>query len=83
MVRMQVQFTEEEAQTLRAEATQRRVSISSIVREAVEHHLRHPAPTVTPEERIRRAKAACGRFRSGLGDVAARHDDYFADSIEW
>ena len=49
---------------------------------AVDHHLRHPASVVTREERVRRAKAACGRFRSGLGDVAARHDDYFADSIE-
>lgn len=82
MVRMQVQFTEEEARKLRAEAAQRQVSLSAIVREAVEHHLRHPASAVTREERVRRAKAACGRFSSGLGDVAARHDDYLADSIE-
>ena len=83
MVRMQIQFTEEQARALRVEASQRQVSISSIVREAVEHPLRQLAPSATHEERVRRAMAACGQFRSGLGDVAARHDDYFADSIEW
>ena len=36
MVRMQIQFTEEEVEALRREAAQRHVSISAVVREAVD-----------------------------------------------
>jgi len=81
MVRMQIQFTEEEVEALRREAAQRHLSISAVVRQAVDTRLAHPRPELSVEERKARAKAACGRFRSGLGDVSARHDDYFADSI--
>jgi hypothetical protein len=79
---MQIQFTELEARALRDEAAQRHISISAVVREAVEQRLPQQESGVSLEERKRRAKAACGRFRSGLGDVSARHDDYFADSID-
>ena len=82
MVRMQIQFTEHEARALRDEAAQRHVSIAAVVREAVEQRLLQQGAGVNLEERKRRAKAACGRFRSGLGDVSARHDDYFADTID-
>jgi len=82
MVRTQIQFTEEEVDALRREAAQRHMSISAVVREAVEKCLAHPRPEPSLEERKARAKAACGRFHSGLGDVSARHDDYFADSID-
>jgi len=81
MVRMQIQFTEEEVAALRREAAQRHMSISAVVRGAVDERLDHPRPELSLEERKARAKAACGRFRSGLGDVSARHDEYFADSI--
>jgi hypothetical protein len=83
MVRMQIQFTQHEADALRSEASRRRVSVSSLVREAVDERLAAGSTAPTRDELVRRAKAACGRFRSGLGDVAARHDDYFVDSIEW
>jgi len=81
MVRMQIQFTEEEIEALRREAAQRHVSISAVVRDAVDERLDHPRPEPSLEERKARAKAACGRFHSGLGDASARHDKYFADSI--
>ena len=81
VVRMQIQFTEAGAEALRREAAQRHMSISAVVREAVDERLDHPQPRLSLEERKARAKAACGRFHSGLGDVSARHDEYFADSI--
>jgi len=81
MVRMQIQFTEEEVVALRREAAQRHMSISAVVRGAVDERLDHQRPELSLEKRKARAKAACGRFRSGLGDVSARHDEYFADSI--
>ena len=82
MVRMQVQFTESEVEAVRREAARRRVSISAVVREAYDRCLAQPAGGVSLEDRRARAVAACGRFRSGLGDVSARHDEYFADSID-
>jgi len=38
------------------------------------------ASMIDPEERRRRAIAAAGRFRSGLTDLAAKHDLYLADA---
>jgi len=82
MIRMQIQFTESEVEALRRQAAERQVSISAVVRNAVDEILLRQRPGVGLDERKRRAKAACGRFRSGLGDVSVRHDDYFADSID-
>ncbi len=80
MVRMQIQFTEEESRALRQDAARRGVSISAVVREAVDARLRGPREP-SRDELLRRSLAAMGRFRSGTGDVSARHDEYFADSI--
>jgi hypothetical protein len=79
MIRMQVQFDADEAKALRRAATQRGVSISAVVRDAVDrcvldHDERDDANA--------RANAASGTFSSGSGDVAARHDDYFVQSAE-
>jgi hypothetical protein len=81
VVRMQIQFTEDEVAALRREASERHVSISAVVRDAVDQRLDRPRQEPSLEERKARAKAACGLYHSGLGDVAARHDEYFADSI--
>ena len=81
MVRTQIQFTQEELDALRREAAQRHVSVSAVVREAVDSRPAQPQREPSLEERKARAKAACGLFRSGTGDVSARHDEYFADSI--
>ncbi len=81
IVRVQIQFTEEEVEALRREAGQRHVSISAVVREAVDDRLSHGHLTPSRDKLLRRSLAAMGRFRSGTGDVSARHDEYFADSI--
>lgn len=81
MVRMQVQFTEEEASALRHEAARRRLSISAVVREAVDERLSRSRTQPSRDELVRRSLAAIGRFHSGTGDVSTRHDEYFADSI--
>jgi hypothetical protein len=80
MVRMQIQFTEEEVEALRRAAAQRHLSISAVVRKAVDDSLVTSAKP-SREELVRRSLAAMGRFHSGTGDVSARHDEYFADSI--
>ena len=81
MVRMQIQLTEEGIEALRREAAQRHVSISAVVRDAVDERLSRGHLTPSRDELLRRSLAAMGRFHSGTGDVSARHDEYFADSI--
>jgi len=73
MVRMQIQFTEEQAAALRAEAARRGCSISSLVRERVGSGA--AAPRVSRADALRRV----GPFRSGLPDVGLNHDDYLAE----
>jgi len=82
MIRMQIQFTEAEVSALRHEALQRKMSVSAVVREAVDERLAQSSVRPSREELVQRALAAVGRFRSGSGDVATRHDEYFADSIQ-
>lgn len=84
MIRVQIQFTAEELAALREEAVQRHISVSAVVREAVDERMTRlrRLPATSLAERKAGAIAACGRFRSGLGDVSARHDEYFADSID-
>jgi hypothetical protein len=82
MIRTQIQFTEEELSALRRESAQRGVSISAVVREAVDLSLAKAGRGASREELAQRAVAVAGRFHSGLADLAARHDDYFADSID-
>jgi Arc/MetJ-type ribon-helix-helix transcriptional regulator len=75
MVRTQVQFTEEQLEALRERAAREQVSVSELVRRAVEAWV---GSEPSPSERRRRALEAAGRFASGDRDVARRHDDYLA-----
>jgi len=78
MVRTQISLTEEQMGRLRAEARRRRVPIAAIVREAVDRAV--PADPGARRALFQRAIAAVGRFDSGSGDVAARHDEIAGDS---
>ncbi len=79
MARMQVQFSEEQMQLLRARAAQEHVSVSEIVRRAVTVWSKVQY-VVSTNERRRRAIQVVGSFSSGLSDVAIRHDDFLADA---
>lgn len=81
MVRTQVQLTDSQVQVLKRMAAERGVSIAELIRQSLEHFLR-TAGNADREERARRALAAAGRFRSGLGDLAAEHDRYLADASQ-
>lgn len=80
MIRIQVQLTEEQLAALKRLAGRRGVSISELVRQGVDAILRGPQ---AEQERLRRerARAAAGRFRSGLGDLAEAHDRYLAEDL--
>ena len=80
MIRMQVQFNEQQLEALREVAAAEHASVSELVRRAVDLWI---AGRIQPsdEKRRRRAIAAAGRFASGEGDVAERHDDYLTDAF--
>jgi hypothetical protein len=77
MVRTQIQLTDAEARALRRLAAEDSVSMSALVREAVDRLLagRQGAPQA---EVRRRAARAAGRFRSKQVDLSERHDEYAA-----
>jgi hypothetical protein len=80
MVRAQIQFTEAQLEALRARAAQLNVSVSEVVRRAVEAWVK-PGLTPSPEELKRRALEAAGRFGSGKTDVARKHDQYLSEAF--
>lgn len=82
MVRMQIQFTEAQSERLRETATVRGVSISAVVRDAVDDALTNTPFKPSRDELLKRSLAAMGKYHSGLGDLAARHDAYFAESVD-
>jgi len=77
MVRTQIQLTEEQSQALKQLASERRVSVAELIRQATENLLRESS-TRDRAELKRRALSAAGRFRSGEKDLSTKHDDYLA-----
>ena len=84
MVQTQIQLTEEQMAALEELARKRHLSLSDLIRESVDNLLRSAAGSLTLEqnEQKRRALAVAGRFKSGLGDLAKRHDDYVAEAFD-
>ncbi|MEW6751160.1 MAG: CopG family transcriptional regulator [Candidatus Latescibacterota bacterium] len=80
MVRTQIQLTEAQARWARRLAAERHVSVAEIIRQALDGALRSWASLPSPQERIRRAMDAAGRFRSGSADGSARHDEHLAEA---
>lgn len=80
MVRTQIQLTDEQARTLKRIAAERHRSMADLIREGVDRLLADEPQTSSRGERMRQASAWFGRFRSGTGDLAARHDQHFADA---
>lgn len=76
MKRIQIQISEEQAAKVKRLAYDRGVSISAVVREAVDG-LDGESQAAA---RRRRAVAAVGRLRSGPTDLAERHDEYLDDA---
>ena len=76
---MQVQLTEEQAAALKSLAARRGVSVSELIRQGVDTILR--GPQLEERARRERARAVAGRFASGLGDLAERHDRYLGEDL--
>jgi Arc/MetJ-type ribon-helix-helix transcriptional regulator len=81
MVRTQVQLTEEQAALIKQLAAERDVSMSEIIRIGMTDFLT-ASGAITRAERIRRALAVTGRFRSDKTDVSERHDAYLSEAYQ-
>jgi len=79
MVRTQVQLSREQVERLRALAVERGVSMSELVRRAVDLFL-DAGGYSSREERKRRALEAAGRYASGESGVSADHDHCLEDA---
>ena len=81
MARTHVQLTADQAEALRRLAAERGVSVSELVRRAVDAFLADSGEP-TSEELRRRALSIIGMVKDGATDTSARHDDYFAEACE-
>jgi hypothetical protein len=80
VIRTQISLTEDQMRRLRAEAQRRHVPIAEVVRDAVDRVV--PADPGDRRARFERFLAASGRFHSGTGDLAERHDE-IAGEGDW
>lgn len=81
MVQTQIQLTEEQMAALEELAKRRNASVDDLVHEGINNLLRSSA-TSSKAELKQRALAVAGRFRSGLGDLSKRHDDYLVETLD-
>lgn len=81
MVRTQIQLTDRQAEGLKALSAEKGGSMAGWIRKAVDHLLCDGA-TPDRETLKRRALAAIGVARSGLGDIAENHDAYLEDAFD-
>lgn len=80
MVRMQIQFTQEQQAELRHQARKRGISISALVREAVDRELSRGE---SHDEAWERALSVVGKYRGRPPhDVAENHDEYLAEAFK-
>lgn len=81
MVRTQIQLTDTQAKILHELAVKQGISIAELIRRSVDNYLLN-LEDVSRQERIKRAKEAVGKFRSGLTDLAKNHDLYLAEDFQ-
>lgn len=81
MIRTQIQLTEEQVNRLKKMASEKRISIAKLIRQAIDTLIKTSAAADT-EEKAERALAAAGTFHSGRGDLSTHHDDHLAEAYE-
>ena len=80
MTRIQVQLTDGQVEVLRRRSRRQNVSISEVVRQAIDAFTRAEPPSA--RELRGRAVLAAGRFGSGIRDTSSNHDGALAEAFE-
>jgi hypothetical protein len=82
MVRTQIQLTEKESAALKDAARRSGLSVAELIRQCVDRFLAEAGREGPPVADRLSALQVVGRFRSGLSDVSARHDDYLVEAYQ-
>jgi hypothetical protein len=80
VVRTQIQLTEEESTTLKAEARRRGVSVAELIRQSVDRFLEEARRGAPQNVGRLAALGIIGRFHSDFTDISVRHDDYLDEA---
>lgn len=81
MIRTQVQLTDAQARSLKAQARLQDRSVADLVRESVaEYLIRHGVDD--RDALVRRAHDLAGSFRSGCRDLAEEHDRHLDEAFD-
>ena len=80
MLRTQIQLPEEQVAMLKKMAAADNKSMAEIIRQSVDFFAKSKSLDGDVQCR-KRAIAAAGRFRSGIKDLSASHDDYLAEAF--
>ena len=81
MVRTQIQLPEQQVAVLKQLAALQHTSMAELIRRAVDMFT-VSAETGNIKEKRQRALEAAGRFHSGCGDLAAKHDQHLAEAFK-
>jgi len=81
MIRTQVQLKEEQIKALKEVAARKGVSMSEIVRQAVDNTIRSEK-VISYEEKCSKALKIMGKTRSGKTDISVNHDKYLAEAYK-
>ncbi|MDP2661661.1 MAG: ribbon-helix-helix domain-containing protein [Dehalococcoidia bacterium] len=76
MVRTQIQLTVEQVQALKEVAAERKVSMSELIRQGVDHVLEEREEA----NKWRKALAMIGRYSDPEPDVSSDHDKYLEEA---
>ena len=76
MASVEIQFTEDQMQSLRWLSSKEGRSIEELVRAGVDRMLKDDY-----ELRAQRMLNAVGKFRAGISDIAENHDKYLAEDF--
>lgn len=78
MTRIQIQLTDSQAKILHELALKLGVSVPELIRRSVDNYILNSDGTAQ-QYLIERAKAAAGKYKSGVTDLAKNHDLYLAE----
>jgi hypothetical protein len=78
MVRTQIQLTMEQARDLKKMAQARQISLSKLVRQAVDNLIKSNTRTDSQEIK-KRTLEIVGKYHSGEKEISKKHDAYLAE----